>query len=81
MLYQSMADFTGSPEQSELSLNKNTMVKVLDKRDHGWWFVEDFHGRAGWAPATYLKPVLDKTSDECTLELVGEENRGKGGGG
>ena len=26
----------------------------------GWWYVEDLHGRSGWAPASFLKPVLDK---------------------
>jgi len=25
----------------------------------GWWYVEDHHGRSGWVPATYLRPILD----------------------
>ena len=25
----------------------------------GWWYVEDSHGKGGWAPATFLKPILD----------------------
>ena len=41
----------------------------------GWWFVEDKHGRAGWAPATYLGPVVDRAkqaSNPSQNSIVGE---------
>ena len=25
----------------------------------GWWYVENGYGVGGWAPATFLKPILD----------------------
>ena len=36
----------------------------------GWWFVEDHHGRSGWVPASYLRPLLDK---ERTRVINGEK--------
>ena len=41
----------------------------------GWWFVEDKHGRAGWAPATYLGPVVDRAkqaSNSNQSSIIGE---------
>ena len=39
----------------------------MNKPFIGWWYVEDSHGRGGWAPATYLKPILDQDCDSlCT---------------
>lgn len=29
----------------------------------GWWYAEDQHGRSGWVPATYLRPILDTSSN------------------
>ena len=37
--------------------------------------MEDRHGRAGWAPATYLGPVVDQTkqaSNSNQNSIVGE---------
>ena len=34
MLYQCLTRYKGS-DSSEISLNKNDIVKVLDKKDHG----------------------------------------------
>ena len=34
-LYQVVATFKGSENGNEIVLNKNTEVKVLDKKDHG----------------------------------------------
>ncbi len=35
--------------------------------------MEDQHGRRGWAPATYLKPAIDKgTGDGIAKTVVGE---------
>lgn len=37
----------------------------------GWWYVEDLHGRSGWAPASFLKPVLDK-GHQKNRDVVGK---------
>lgn len=29
----------------------------------GWWFIQDEHSRAGWVPATYLRPIVDNDSN------------------
>ena len=34
-LYKCMAKFSGSSDRFEISLNKNDVVKVLDRKDHG----------------------------------------------
>ena len=38
MLYQCLTPYKGS-DSSELSLNKNDIVKVLDKKDHGMYAI------------------------------------------
>ena len=41
----------------------------------GWWYVEDRHGRTGWAPATYLGPVVDrarKASSSSKSSIIGK---------
>ena len=35
----------------------------------GWWYVEDSHGRGGWAPATFLKPILDPDCDNIHTQF------------
>lgn len=36
-VYQCKANFSDLSNQFAISLNKNDMVKVLDKQDHGTW--------------------------------------------
>ena len=36
-----------------ISLKEGAQVKVLEKRDSGWWYVQS-SGAEGWAPSTYL---------------------------
>ena len=48
---------TGSLQLSLPSLHLSLFPPALIS---GWWYVEDLHGRSGWAPASFLKPVLDK---------------------
>ena len=40
-VYQCKANFSDSSNQSAISFNKNDMVKVLDKQDHGTWVHSD----------------------------------------
>eukprot|EP00731_Ephydatia_muelleri_P023390 Em0015g973a len=63
VLYEAIADYEGEPGRDQTTLTAGSRVKVLDKKEHGWWYVEDSHGRGGWAPATYLKPILDPDCD------------------
>ena len=42
-VYQCKANFSDSSNQFALSLNKNDMVKVLDKQDHGTWVLTLAH--------------------------------------
>ena len=39
MLYQCLTRYKGS-DSSEISLNKNDMVKILDKKDHGKYVLD-----------------------------------------
>ena len=49
------------------------MVHVLEEKDSGWWYVRDWHGRAGWAPASYLRDVHSPESNNIT-DKIGKEN-------
>ncbi len=46
------------------------MVHLLEEKENGWWYVRDWHGRAGWVPASYLRDVH-------TSELDADSNRNK----
>ena len=76
-LYQCIAKFSGRSERFEISLNTGDTVKVVDKKDHGWWYVQDQHGRAGWAPASHFKAIIDnseyKPEDIKIEDVIGRE--------
>ncbi|XP_050398770.1 SH3 and PX domain-containing protein 2B [Patella vulgata] len=49
----------------EISLEKGSVVEVLEKNLEGWWFIRH-NGNEGFAPATYLM----KTEDEFVKSLA-----------
>ncbi|KAL4231928.1 SH3 and PX domain-containing protein 2B [Mactra antiquata] len=52
-----------------ISFDEGQSVKVLEKNESGWWYVE-IDGQEGWAPATYI----DKgNSNSDTLQTVIEK--------
>lgn len=36
----------------------------------GWWFVADDNGKQGWAPATYLEPLVTSSNDDTGYDWV-----------
>lgn len=64
--YVAVADYT-KREDSDISLKAGHVVDVIEKSDHGWWFV-DLDGEVGWAPASYLEP-RDGSVDDQVLEV------------
>ena len=63
-VYECISTFTGNQDKHEIKLNRGDIVSVLEKKDNGWWYVRDWHGRTGWAPASYLKDVHEEFFDE-----------------
>ncbi|XP_030649370.1 SH3 and PX domain-containing protein 2B [Chanos chanos] len=41
-------------DQDEIDLEKGMVVEVIQKNLEGWWKIR-YHGKEGWAPASYLK--------------------------
>jgi hypothetical protein len=56
---------------SEISLDKNTSVSVLDINHGGWWFVEIESGDSGWFPGEYL--TTDTFLDELGFRDIQEQ--------
>ena len=58
--YVAISDYTDD-DRLNISLKKGALVKVAEKNNSGWWYVES-RGAAGWAPSTYLeeKPKQQK---------------------
>ena len=72
-MYECTSSFTGKTEKFEITLHRGDMVQVLEKKDNGWWYVRDWHGISGWAPAAYLKDVHGGSSEESGVKRrVGE---------
>ncbi|KAM7440261.1 osteoclast fusion [Porites harrisoni] len=57
-------------DESDISLKSGNVVDVIEKYEHGWWFV-DLDGEVGWAPASYLEP-RDGSEDDQVLEVFKE---------
>ncbi|EDO39299.1 predicted protein, partial [Nematostella vectensis] len=65
-------------QQKDLNLRAGNVVDVIQKNEHGWWFV-DLDGELGWVPASYLEP-RDGTSEFDDPEhviyyVIGEYNK------
>ncbi|XP_068601151.1 SH3 and PX domain-containing protein 2B [Brachionichthys hirsutus] len=41
-------------DEDEIDLERGMVVEVIQKNLEGWWKIR-YHGREGWAPASYLK--------------------------
>jgi hypothetical protein len=54
-----------------VSLKEGALVKVLEKRDSGWWYVQS-SGAEGWAPSTYLteKPKPERPKPPSTPHIT-----------
>ena len=48
---------------SQVSLACGDVVGVIEKHENGWWLVciED---QQGWAPSSYLEPIVKATGEE-----------------
>ena len=46
----------GSNVEDELSLKKGELIYVIEKSASGWWKGRCDDDRAGWLPASYLRP-------------------------
>ena len=63
-MHECVSTFVGKPEKFEINLNRGDMVNVIERKDNGWCYVRDWHGRTGWAPASYLKDIHSNLSHE-----------------
>eukprot|EP00111_Clytia_hemisphaerica_P024394 TCONS_00071974-protein len=48
----------------ETSLIEGTFVTIVEKNERGWWFVAHDNGGQGWAPATYLEPIIPSGNND-----------------
>ena len=51
--YVTIADY-GGYDDSSLSFSEGENVKVLEKKQDGWWYVE-IGNREGWVPSTFIE--------------------------
>ncbi|KAJ7333884.1 SH3 and PX domains 2A [Desmophyllum pertusum] len=71
--YVAISDYT-KREESDINLKAGNVVDVIEKNEHGWWFV-DLDSELGWVPASYLEP-RDGSLDDQVLEIF-EEGEGR----
>lgn len=45
---------------------------MIEKKESGWWYVQDEHGRVGWAPASHLKVIFDGSIADEDQDEFGE---------
>jgi uncharacterized protein YgiM (DUF1202 family) len=67
--YVAVADYN-QRESNQCNLRAGQVVEVVEKNQHGWWFVnctDDFS--EGWVPANFLEPY-DKDTEEDSLNEV-----------
>lgn len=60
--YKAVAAYK-SKAKGEVSFNEGDAVEVIDKNATGWWFVR-IDDQEGWAPSSYLDPILGNAPDE-----------------
>lgn len=60
--YQIVADYQAT-NVGEISLIEGKQVTIIEKNERGWWFIADDTGKQGWAPATYLEPIVTSSDD------------------
>ncbi|KAG9492582.1 hypothetical protein GDO78_000858 [Eleutherodactylus coqui] len=53
--YRAIADYEKNTK-SELSVNTDDVVEVVEKKENGWWFCQ-MKNKRGWVPAAYLEPL------------------------
>ncbi len=53
------------------------LIFCLHVPSPGWWYAEDQHGRSGWVPATFLRPILDSGAGRVAEgeNIAGTEQR------
>jgi len=53
-------DYSGDPDNQEMELQENEIIRVLHASESGWWFVQNEEGEVGWAPSNYLEVFEDE---------------------
>ncbi|MCJ1435878.1 class II myosin [Xylographa pallens] len=55
-IYRVLYDFGGTSGTTELSIQKDELLEILQKEGNGWWLARKLSAAAqGWAPSAYLK--------------------------
>ncbi|KAM3718228.1 Nephrocystin-1-like protein [Dirofilaria immitis] len=49
-----LANFEGQ-EEKDLTLKKNELIRIIARREDGWWLAENQNGKRGYVPKTFLK--------------------------
>lgn len=55
-----LEDYTADPDNQEIDLHEDEIVRILHKTDSGWWCVQNEQGDVGWAPSTFLEDLEDE---------------------
>ncbi|KAM9561339.1 SH3 and PX domain-containing protein 2A-like isoform 2-T2 [Salvelinus alpinus] len=58
--YMTVQPYT-SEGKDEIAFEKGVIVEVIQKNLEGWWFIR-YQDKEGWAPASYLKKVMEDFS-------------------
>ncbi|MCJ1380833.1 class II myosin [Xylographa soralifera] len=59
-VYRVLYDFGGTSGTTELSIQKDELLEILQKEGNGWWLAKKLSGAGqGWAPSAYLKEEVN----------------------
>ncbi|XP_011505460.1 PREDICTED: guanine nucleotide exchange factor DBS-like [Ceratosolen solmsi marchali] len=71
--YVALADYCAMG-QSEVTMREGDNLELLKIGYAGWWFVKVIGaGMEGWAPASYLEPIIRKTSRNLSQVINSHE--------
>lgn len=52
-----LEDYEADPNNQEIDLQMDEIVRILYKADSGWWCVRNMQGEIGWAPSNFLEEI------------------------
>lgn len=52
-----LEDYEADPNNQEIDLQMDEIVRILYKADSGWWCVRNTQGEIGWAPSNFLEEI------------------------
>lgn len=55
-----LEDYKADPDNQEIDLQTDEIVRILYKADSGWWCVRNMQGEIGWAPSNFLEEMEEE---------------------